>query len=305
MGYNSIADVPALNSLEVVDMTAKWVPPDLDDLISRYSGGESVKSLAESLGVSRNVITRLLRAEGIETRGRSAAMYTRMAQASPEERSRLSAAAHDAVRGMRRTDGELAEAARTREQRMLGNISAAEVHLAEMLRAQGLDVTHQKAIGKYNVDVATGSVAVEVLGGGWHRVKHHGKRLRYLLDQGWDVVYIWVDGVHFPLGPGAAEYVVSHVKFRKSNPTIPRCYRVVRGTGQYLAGGSADGDDIPDVLPNSDRPNVPPAKVPFGLCHCGCGRRTTVPNRGDSRRGSLNGVPRRYLSGHNRSRDPR
>ena len=87
---------------------------------------------------------------------------------------------------------------------------------------QGVGVIYQKAIGPYNADLAIGTVAVEVLGGQWHRIKHHGKRLRYILDAGWDVIYIWVDAKHFPLGPGAAEYVIAHCEFREepSHPAL-------------------------------------------------------------------------------------
>lgn len=286
-------------------MTRKHLLVNLEDLVSRYIAGESVKALAESFGVSRQWITETLIRLEVPVRGRSEAMYTRMANATPEERARLSAAAHDAVRGVKRTEASLEAFAAARERKGIGKRSPAEVELGKMLRAQGLDITHEKAVGKYNVDIATSSVAVEVLGGGWHGVKPHGERLRHLLNRGWDVIYIWVNPIDFPLGPEAAQYVIAHAKFRERNPSMARCYRVIRGTGQFIAGGSADGDNIPDILPYTDRPYIGPAEVPFGCCHCGCGRKTTIIPQTGTARGLVRGQPHRYISGHNRHRNPR
>lgn len=286
------------------------VPIDVDDLVKRYSRGESEKALAKVFGVSRTIIRNRLVKAGVQPRGRSEAMFIRMANTSPEERARLATAAHDAVRGKPKTpEFLLARAAGVEKQGARhGNVSPAELILASDLRNATLPVVHQKAIGPYNVDIATGTVAVEVLGGGWHRSKLHGKRLRYMLDAGWDVIYIWVDGRRSPLRPGAAQYVVAHCEFRDGNPALPRCYRVIRGGGEFVAEGSADGDDIPDVLPVSDGPDVLPAEIPLGLCQCGCGRPTWIPTRTDIPRGRVKGVPVRFAKGHGsrlRSNDPR
>jgi hypothetical protein len=356
MRYNAIADVVSVCRIEVVDVTRKFIPPDTDDLIRRYVGGDSLKEVAEALGVSddyvrgqlvkagvprrqgggvrhdrviiddaamvrryeagesekalavafhidRNGIRRRLLKAGVTPRGRSDAMYLRMSQASAEERARLAAAAHDAVRGKPHSKERLAAKALGIEK--LGangpNVSAAEIMLACMLRNAGRDVVHQKAIGPYNVDLAAGSVAVEVLGGQWHRAKKHRERLRYILNAGRDVIYVWVDGRNHPLGAGAAEYVVAHLEFRDGNPAAPRCYRVIRGGGQFVAEGSADGDDLPEVLPISDRPDVPPAEVPFGYCHCGCGGLAPVAAKSRPGRGQVKGQPIRYISGHNKA----
>lgn len=290
-------------------MTAPNTSIDVDDLVRRYIAGESEKALAELFGVSRTPIRRMLLNAGVEIRGRSAAMYQRMAATSPDERARLAAAAHDAVRGKPKTPDFLrARAAGVERQGAShGNASAAEVGFGEMLRDAGRPVIHQKAIGPYNVDLAAGSVAVEILGGGWHRSKRHGERLRYILDGGWDVIYIWV-GRRFPLGSGAAQYVISHCEIRDGDPTAPRCYRVIRGGGEFLAGGRADDDDIPDVIPNSNRPDVGTTEVLPGFCHCGCGARTNLARQNNTALGWVRGQPVRFISGHNavsRRRDPR
>lgn len=227
---------------------------DVAGIGRRYVAGESEKAIAQSLDVARSVVRRRLVAAGIEIRGRSEAMHVRMGNATAEQRRALTAAAHDACRGSKRSLASLAEAAAKREGRITANVSPVELGLAAALRACGLDVIHQKAVGPYSVDLASGSIAVEILGGGWHRSKKHGERLRYILDARWDVIYVWVGSSRSggqPLGGGAADYVVAHSEFRDRNPAAARCYRVIRGGGQFVAGGSADGDDVPDVIPVS------------------------------------------------------
>lgn len=280
-------------------MARERVHIDVDELVRRYVAGESEKALAEAFGVGRTAVRLRLQKAGVERRNRSAAMSTRMSRTDPDERARLAAAAHEARRGQKESPELKLKRAAAREGKIDGNVSPAEILLLEDLRGRDLDVIPQKAVGPYNIDVATGTVAVEILGGTWHRAKRHGERLRYILDAGWDVIYIWVDGIKFPLGPGAGDYVVSHLQFRERAPSEPRCYRVIRGTGEFLTGGSADGDDIPDVIPRNGRPETPPAEVPYGFCHCGCGQRTIVSPKNAKAKGWVKGVPRRYITGHN------
>lgn len=304
MGYNGISHIPAINRVEVVHMRRYRIPIDMDDLVRRYTGGESEQALAKAFGVDRGTIRARLLKAGVQRRGSSEAAHLRMAHLTAEQRTANASAAHDAVRGTTWTDERLALKAQTIERQGANwaGTSPAELMFAGMLRDAGLTVISQKAVGPYNVDVATGTVAVEILGGSWHRVKKHGERLRYILNAGWDVIYIWVDGLNYPLGLGAAEYVLAHLEFRDGHPAAPRCYRVIRGSGEFVAEGSADGDDIPDVIPISDRPDAAPAEVPYGFCHCGCGRRTTVSPKDWPLKGYVAGEPRRFISGHNSQR---
>ena len=39
--------------------------------------------------------------------------------------------------------------------------------------------------------------------------------------------------------------------------------------------------------------------IPFGFCHCGCGRITTILGENDKSTGATKGVPRKYIQGHN------
>lgn len=42
----------------------------------------------------------------------------------------------------------------------------------------------------------------------------------------------------------------------------------------------------------------PKDTIPYGYCQCGCGQKTTIANKTDTRRGWVNGQPIRYIVGH-------
>lgn len=45
--------------------------------------------------------------------------------------------------------------------------------------------------------------------------------------------------------------------------------------------------------------------IPYGFCHCGCGKKTNIVKETDHRKGAIKGEPRRFLKSHHRARvDP-
>ena len=112
---------------------------------------------------------------------------------------------------------------------------------AARLSERGLDVTPQRAIGPYNLDIAVNAplIAVEIYGGKWHstgthRIRHF-ERCKYLLDLGWNVVIVWVDGLRYPLDIGADNYIVAFVEQLRRAPTVRGQYRVILGNGRTCA----------------------------------------------------------------------
>lgn len=211
---------------------------NLDDIIRRYQAGESELKLAREFGVSRNVIRRRLVNSGVTPRNSSQANVASMALMPIEQRQARAAAAHAAVKGRKHSIAEKSQRAATVETLQI-HISTIENLFADMLRSKGItNITQQKAIGIYNVDIAIERprIAVEVMGGNWHTSIHHAalhhKRIPFILDKGWSVVIIWVNAMKYPLTIQAADYVVALVEaFRLNKPK--RCqYRVIRGTGE-------------------------------------------------------------------------
>lgn len=210
---------------------------NLDDLIRRYQAGESELKLAREFSVSRNVIRKRLIDSGIIPRNGSQANIISMSLMTAEQRKARSAAAHIAVKGRYQTIAERERRATSREAKRVG-MSRTETILAEMLQAKGINTIPQKAIGMYNVDLAIKKprIAVEIMGGNWHTTKHHSilhsKRIPYILNQGWNVVIIWVDTRNYPLTINASDYIISFMQSLRFNESKRAQYRVIRGTGE-------------------------------------------------------------------------
>lgn len=221
-------------------------------LHDRYLAGESGTALAAEAGINfANLYTAWRKRDWIIREGKEASAL-RYAGTTPEYRQAITVAAHDAVRGSNRTFDELCRRAIGVE-RARSNQSAVERAMLAMLP----DATPCKAIGPYNVDLALGTVAVEIFGGGWHGGGHHAarwpERIRYLLDQGWSVVVVWVQQPRYPLTVAAAEYVIALSEFTRSNPTATAQYRVIRGNGQVIVRGCANDDHFPLKPPRERR----------------------------------------------------
>lgn len=222
------------------------IPLDVNHLIQSHLAGESVKSIAARLGVSRQVITLRLNEAGIQQRNRSESMAVRMAQASPEERAALSAAAHEAARGRVASEAEQVKRAATRERKQVG-ASPVEDLFAAMLVERGLDVVQQKAVGRYNCDIAASPIAVEIYGGHWHFAGRHlaraDRRMRHFADQGWHVLVVLVTS-DWPLRPESADYVVAWQKEAEGNPSAPRKYRMIGGAAELLTAQRLDAHKL-------------------------------------------------------------
>ena len=223
------------------------IVPDIDNLIRRYIAGESEKQLALIVGISRGCFRNQLLKHGVKPRGRSESMSERMRQSTPEERQRISAAAHDAVRGRKRSIEDLHARALSR-QRTLSQASDAEFELAGMLKVYGVNFIQQLAVGPYNIDIAINEtpIAVEVMGHGNKRMTKsvrgigHAERIEYLFNAGWNVVIVAIDSLKNRLTPRAADYIFAFMQELSINPTAPRQYRVIRGNGELKSRLSSE-----------------------------------------------------------------
>jgi very-short-patch-repair endonuclease len=226
------------------------------EIVAAYEGGESEQSISIRYGVMRAVVRRHLKKAGVPLRGHSEAQSLRMARLNPEERAKLTEAAHEAVRGKPVSGRSLQLAAQRREQNPWhANRSTGEREFRQWLQERGLSATPQKAIGPYNVDFAVASVAVEILGGGWHSAKHarHAVRTPYILDAGWHLLMIWDYEGRSALRPEAADYLVTFLNQVGSDPATSRQYRVIAGCGELLTTRRREDDEFPLVEPPRGR----------------------------------------------------
>ena len=232
--------------------------PAPSDFIERYEGGESVLELSKAYGVSRGVVKRWLSDAGVQIRSYAEAGLVRAAKMSPEDRAAQAKAAHDATRGKRtRTISKVRRARTVQALASLEKCTDGERLVAETFMAHGYDVTLQKSVHIYNLDIAVGDrFAVEVCGGNFHaarvrRIKE-AERLEYLLGAGWTIVYAWNTKI-MPLTREAAEKCISIMEQSSLDPTVDGEYWVVRGDGKVTTSASRDVNDISLKLPTQKR----------------------------------------------------
>lgn len=221
-------------------MPSKWNPPDLDHLITLYRSGLSVKRLADSCGVSRRAIDRVLRDSGITPRGRREAELLKWSQMSSAQRRRQTAAAHIASRRTHSADRQMRHAI---GRQAVGRMTPTERELREWLANRRIGSIPQQAIGPYNADLGCYPVAVEIFGGNWHFHGRHlarlPQRVRYLFDAGWHQFVIVVNRSH-PLMPVVADELARFIRRARRNPSATREYWMVGGNGQFMTSCSAN-----------------------------------------------------------------
>jgi very-short-patch-repair endonuclease len=149
--------------------------------------GLSVNAIAKILGVDRMTINSRLRSIGIEPPSMREAYYRNMAIGWKPNTE----AAHEAVKGMKRTNIDLERRARGKQ----GKLSSIyETMFYEEFLRLGYSPIASLAVGKYNIDIAFADVkvAVEIDGGHWHEstekkiISDNNKRA-FLEPLGWTI----------------------------------------------------------------------------------------------------------------------
>jgi len=149
--------------------------------------------------------------------------------------------------GMRNTTTEqrvnrLSKAAISK-QRSLAQVGILEDIIFNNLTA--FNPVMQKAFGTYNIDIACGSVAIEVHNNPAlpHNLAYTQKRIINLLKGGWNVIYVKFCATVI-INELAINQVRQFCQVSCDNPALTSQYRVIRGTGETIAIGHLDGDNI-------------------------------------------------------------
>ena len=219
------------------------------ELLTMYESGMWKNEIAEEIGLSEGAVGKYLAKLGISiAENRSKAMKNRLERMTQEERDALSEAAHDAVRGSKRSWKDLTKRAKGLE-RVGKTRGKAESDLFEIFKSRGIKAIPQKAVGKYNIDFVIGNIAVEVTGRNRKLGRHavYKERIKYILDSGFSLVYVWANSA-FPIQEGAADYIISLNKRVGRNPSLIGKYWVIRCDGKLLATGCSDDNDFAGIL---------------------------------------------------------
>lgn len=244
---STISNILVRNGVELHNRKNIIPKASYQTIVDRYTSGESEKAIADSLIVSRQVIRRILQNTGTKIRGIHEANTLMMSQRTPEEHRRNTARANTSVRGIPQTYELSCKLAKSRQRNMTAHICKSEQIVIDALRNCGIDVTPQKAVGRYNIDIAIEkfSIAVEIFGGNWHAYGRHAARFRkrfdFLLDCGWLPIIIW-DCATYPLTSGAVEYIISVYERLSRGEPIRRQEHVIRGDGNPTGIGQSQLD---------------------------------------------------------------
>lgn len=214
---------------------------NINDVIKRHESGKSIKQIAKSIGCSRAVIYDNFNHIGYKARNRSESMYERMKQTSPEGRQQLTKKAHDAVRGMIRSEKDRIKRANG-VQKSLSKIGKWEKEFFDELEHRGLDCIKQQAVNIYNIDIGIKSIAVEILSRGGFPLnrKNDFKKIKYLCNHGWSVIYIWSSVKKEFNIPVCCDQICVFVDLIQSDPSLIGEYRVIGRTGNLVASGRGD-----------------------------------------------------------------
>lgn len=169
-------------------------------------------------------------------------------------------AAHNAVRGMKRTIEDLEKRALGKEMKP-PKMSRWEAFFADWLTSQGIEFTFNKAFGKYNFDFAIGSsIAVELYGGGFHADGRAAARLNdrmsYILNRGWNIYIIWCLSEEESIFPACLNDFMSFLETRSRDKSGCCQYRVIWSDGDPISCGSFESDYRAAVFPARMRNNA-------------------------------------------------
>ena len=239
-------------------MTPKRIDLDVSDIVKKYIGGMSENALSKLYKANRWTIRQRLLEAGIKIRGRSEAELLKWSQMSPQKRKRQVAAAHKAAKGRKAPIEEKIKRAQAREIKG-GFDSGLEEIVFNLLALMNFETIPQKAIGPYSCDLGAEPVAVEIFGGNWHMSGQRGRQrkraIRYFLDHDWHCYIVVFDERRHPTNPSVTDNIISYVEQIRSNPPAVCEYRMVWSSGEFIAAGCANDDEISFVSPFTNRRN--------------------------------------------------
>lgn len=163
------------------------------DIVNLYLySGESINRLASYYGVSRGTITKRLSRAKVKLRTQSQSEKLKWSHMTPKQRKHQVKAAHDSVRGRRKTrDYKLRHAKGRQAKPKLYHL---ERLFLRAFRDAHIKVIPQYALDIFNIDFAIPlhKLAIEIDGGNWHTTKHHQHHDKlkedYLSTHGWRLI---------------------------------------------------------------------------------------------------------------------
>jgi hypothetical protein len=214
---------------------------DAEEIVRRFVAGESVFALAQHYHAGLQTIRRRIREAGVPLRNCSEAGLVRTAQLSAEERVTPTEAAARARRARPSSEHALHRQAVARQRRWDERALSDAGHIiVRMLKSRGYMVDCFTPVDRYNLDITVGAVAIEVLTNArCASSKREGQRLRRIMEHGYSVIFVHVDGrTVVPLYPKALQSIASFVAIRRRFPTQTNIFQVIHHNGAIFSFGT-------------------------------------------------------------------
>ena len=211
---------------------------DLQYLIKLYEGGMPFEQVARSHYIGETTLRPKFIEAGVKFRSKTENLRFRLAKLGAQGRKALTQNANNALRGTKIPEERVARGARSRALRQDKRRNPFEGKLQAMLEAKGLSPIPQQPIENYNLDLGLAPIAVEVHVSANNPLtdRRLRKRIKKLLELGWPVVYVWITRAR--LRQVSTDKIIALFNFYCSQPSPPREYWVIRGTGEMVERGS-------------------------------------------------------------------
>src|SRR5882724_4312219 len=206
-----------------------------------FDDGLSANQVGEKVGIGGETVRKRLRNAGFTLRPVTEARNLRAWRMGDVER-RLTFSG----------DSRMERQALSKQQRaqFRRKLPPGETKLLNLLQARGLtDLTAQKAVGIYNMDFATDTIGIEVIGG---RYKPTGfassaERIYHILKSEFHLIELLYREPLDPFEEIACDQMIAFFESTKLLPPSIREYRMIGGSGQLMAIFQINLDNSPAV----------------------------------------------------------
>lgn len=214
-------------------------------IIDTYLSGVSVYQISKRLGVSRNVIDRIIVKNGYSIRGLNKSQKLRYKNTTKEYRKNIVKKANEAIRNKPKSFHYKSSIKQAQaKEKSLSKVGKFEFEVINNLIASGFNPIPQKAFMAYNIDITIGNIAIEihVNSGHPHNMAYYRKRIINILKFGWNIIYIKITKAG--LNEFCINQLISDINFFRGNPSIIGQYRMIRGTGELITIMQIKGNDF-------------------------------------------------------------